>query len=229
MFGKKILLIDDDSGFLYLASQLFKKAGAHVFTARDGLEGISKVFSDQPDLTVVDVMMPGMDGFEVCRRIQQISNMPIIILTALNDEQEMLKGLDAGADDFLAKPFSPAILIARARMILRRSEKQSPSPSPIHFDDGYLRVDYEKHAVVITGNVTKVTPTEFRLLTYLIRNAGKVLTLEQILVNVWGNQYRGSPEYVHVYISQLRNKIEQAPKKPRYILTVHGIGYIFER
>jgi len=177
----------------------------------------------------VDVMMPGMDGFEVCKRIQQISDTAIIMLTALNDEQQMLKGLASGADDFLSKPFSPAILLARARAILRRSEKQPSSSSTIHFHDEHLTVDFGKHAVLINGQAIKVTPTAFRLLAYLIRNAGKVLTSEQILVNVWGGQYRGSPEYVHVYISQLRNKIEENPKQPRYILTVHGIGYMFEK
>lgn len=229
MKDNKILIIDDDSAFLYLTGLLFKKEGAQVVTARDGLEGISKVFSHQPDLTLLDVTMPGMDGFEVCKRIRQISDTPIIMLTALNDEQDMLKGLEAGADDFLSKPFSPAILLARATTILRRSEKPQTSADILNFYDGYLSIDFEKHAVVIKGKTLKITPTEFRLLTYLIRNAGRVLTSEQILTNVWGNQYRDSPEYVHVYVSQLRNKIEENPRQPRYILTLHGVGYIFER
>lgn len=229
MKGKKILIVDDDSGFLYLTSLLFKKAGAQVLTARNGLEGISKVFTYQPDLTILDVSMPGLDGFDVCQRIRQISDTPIIMVTAINEEQEMLKGLNVGADDFLTKPFSPEILLARVRMILRRSENLQSSAETINVNDGYLSIDFEKHAVVINGKVIKVTPTEFRLLTYLVRNAGKVLTLEQILNKVWGDQYRGSPEYVHVYISQLRNKIEENPKKPRYLVTVHGVGYLFEK
>ena len=198
-------------------------------TARDGLEGISKVFSHQPDLIILDVTLPGIDGFEVCRRIRQISDTPIIILTALNDEQEMLQGLEAGADDFLSKPFTPAILLARATAILRRSEGSRSSAETLNFHDEYLSIDFEKHAVVLKGKALKITSTEFRLLTYLVRNAGKVLTSEQILANVWGDRYLDSPEYVHVYVSQLRNKLEENPRQPRYILTVHGMGYIFER
>lgn len=224
-----ILIIDDDSGSLYLTGHLFKKEGTQVLTARDGLEGISKVFSHQPDLIILDVTLPGIDGFEVCRRIRQISDTPVIILTARNDEQEMLKGLEAGADDFLSKPFSPAILLARATAILRRSEGSRSSAETLNFYDEYLSIDFEKHAVAVKGKALKITSTEFRLLTYLVRNAGKALTSEQILSNVWGDRYLDSPEYVHVYVSQLRNKIEENPRQPRYILTVHGIGYVFER
>jgi len=229
MNNKKVLIIDDDAGFLYLASLLFKKAGALVFTARDGLEGISKLFTHLPDLTILDVTMPGLNGFDVCKRIRQISDTPIIMLTALNEEQEMLRGLGAGADDFLSKPFNAQILLARARTVLRRTEHlQSPKDS-FNYDDGHLSIDMERRHVLLHDKRIKLTPTEFRLLIYLVRNPGKVLTFEQILANVWGNEYRGNLDYVHVYVSHLRNKIEENPKSPRYILTVHGIGYIFER
>jgi len=229
MNNKKVLIIDDDAGFLYLASLLFKKAGATVFTARDGLEGISKLFTHQPDLTILDVTMPGLNGFEVCQRIRQISDTPIIMLTALNDEQDMLRGLKAGADDFLSKPFNPEILLARARTVLRRTEHLQSQTDSFNYDDGHLSIDMERRHVLLNDKRIKLTPTEFRLLTYLVRNPGKVLTFEQILANVWGNEYRGNLDYVHVYISHLRNKVEEYPKQPRYILTVHGIGYIFER
>jgi len=229
MNNKKVLIIDDDAGFLYLASLLFKKAGATVFTARDGLEGISKLFTHQPDLTVLDVTMPGLNGFEVCQRIRQLWDTPIIMLTALNDEQDMLRGLKAGADDFLSKPFNPEILLARARTVLRRTEHLQSQTDSFNYDDGHLSIDMERRHVLLNDKRIKLTPTEFRLLTYLVRNPGKVLTFEQILANVWGNEYRGNLDYVHVYISHLRNKVEEYPKQPRYILTVHGIGYIFER
>lgn len=229
MKDKKILLIDDDSGFLYLTGLLFKKAGARVFTARDGLEGISKLFTHQPDLTLLDLEMPGMNGFEICSRIRQISDTPIIIVTALNEERDMLKGLEAGADDYLTKPFNPEILLARAAAVLRRSGQGHSQAELFNFDNGYLVIDFERHEVLVNGKRVKITPTEFSLLAYLVRNAGKVLTFEQILAKVWGNQYGRSAEYVHVYISQLRNKIEANPRQPRYLLTIHGVGYVFEK
>jgi len=229
MIDQKVLLIDDDADLLHLAGLLFKKAGAHIFTARDGLEGISKLFTCNPNLIVLDVMMPGTNGFEVCQRIRQVSNTPIIMLTAVNEEQEMLRGLEAGADDFLTKPFNAEVLMARAKTVLRRSTNgNTPGPN-YEFNNGHLSIDIERRHVLVEEKRVKLTPIEFRLLVYLARNAGKVLTFDHILVNVWGNEYRGSTDYVHVYVSHLRNKIEENVKDPRYILTVHGVGYIFER
>jgi two-component system KDP operon response regulator KdpE len=225
----KVLIIDDDVDLLQLASILFKKAGAQIFTARDGLEGISKLFAHQPDLIILDVMMPGKDGFEVCERIRQVSDTPLIMLTALNHEQQMLRGLEAGADDFLSKPFNAEILLARAKAVLRRSNHPNTQPASFEYNDGYLSVDFERRHVLIKGRRVKLTPLEFRLLVYLARNAGKVLTFEQILANVWGNEYQGSMDYVHVYISHLRRKLEEKTRSPRYIVTLHGVGYIFEK
>jgi len=229
MIDQKVLLIDDDAGLLHLAGLLFKKAGAHIFTARDGLEGISKLFTCNPDLIILDVMMPGTNGFEVCQRIRQVSNAQIIMLTALNHEQEMLRGLASGADDFLSKPFNADVLLARAKTVLRRSASGGAQNSNFQFNNGHLSIDIERRHVLVEEKRVKLTPIEFRLLVYLARNAGKVLTFDHILVNVWGNEYRGSMDYVHVYVSHLRNKIEENVKDPRYILTVHGVGYIFER
>lgn len=229
MIGKKILIIDDDADLRQLASLIFKKVGAEVNTARDGFEGISKLFTYHPNLIVLDVMMPGIDGFEVCQRIRQVSDAPLIMLTALNHEQEMLRGLEAGADDFLSKPFNADILLARARTVLRRTEQRDVQNNNFAFNDGYLSIDFERHQVLIKGKRIKLTPTEFRLMAYLARNAGKILTFEHILTNVWGNGYQGSLDYVHVYISHLRNKIEENTRSPRYIITVHGVGYIFEK
>jgi len=229
MNRKKVLIIDDDTDLLHLVGLLLKRAGADIFTARDGLEGISKLFTYSPDLIILDVMMPGIDGFELCQRIRQVSNAPIIMLTGLNHEQEMIRGLESGADDFLSKPFSAEILLARAKTVLRRSANgNAPSPN-FDFNNGHLSIDIETRQVLMQDKRVKLTPIEFRLLVYLARNAGKVLTFDHILTQVWGNEYRGSMDYVHVYVSHLRNKIEENPRDPRYILTVHGVGYIFER
>jgi DNA-binding response OmpR family regulator len=229
MINSKVLLIDDDADLLQLASVIFKKEGAQVITARDGMEGVSKLFTHHPDLIILDVMMPGMNGFEVCERIRQVSDTPLIMLTALNHEQEMLRGLDSGADDFLSKPFNAEVLLARAKTVLRRSENIKPRRDSFNYNNGHLTIDVERRDVLLHGKRVKLTAVEFRLLTYLARNAGKVLTFEQILSNVWGNEYRGSMDYVHVYISHLRRKLGEDTKSPRYILTLHGVGYIFER
>jgi len=229
MIAAKVLLIDDDADLLQLASVIFKKEGAQIVTARDGLEGVSKLFTHHPDLIILDVMMPGINGFEVCERIRQVSDTPLIMLTALNHEQEMIRGLEAGADDFLSKPFNAEILIARAKTVLRRSEHMKTQTDAFNYNDGHLSIDVEKRAVLIKDKRIKLTPVEFRLLTYLARNAGKVLTFQQILTNVWGNEYRGSMDYVHVYISHLRKKLGESTKSPRYIITLHGVGYIFEK
>lgn len=229
MHGKKILLIDDDPEFLKLTSLIFEKAGAQVFTAQDGLEGISKMFTHRPNLIILDVMMPGQNGFEVCQRIRQITKTPLIMLTALNNEKEILQGLEVGADDFLTKPFNSEILLARARLIMRRSEQSDHRKATLNYDDGRLKIDVEKHRVFVRNHRLKLTPVEFRLLVYLTRNTGRVLTFNEILRNVWGSEYQGSDDYVHVYISHLRSKIEPDAKKPRYIFSVHGVGYIFEK
>lgn len=232
MNDKKILIIDDDDGLLRLVSLLFKKAGAQVITANEGLDGISKLFVHHPDLVILDLMMPGNNGFDVCQRIRQVSDAPIIMLTALNEEREMLKGLAAGADDFLSKPFNPEILLARARTVLRRTQRSNGhngSSDSFSYNDGYLSIDIERHEVLIHRKRIKLTPVEFRLLVYLARNGGKLLTFDKILANVWGKQYQGSIDYVHVYISHLRKKIEEDTKISRYIMTIHGVGYVFEK
>ena len=229
MIDTKVLIIDDDADLRQLAGLLFKKAGAQVFAAPDGLEGLSKLFTWNPSLIILDVVLPETNGFEICRRIRQVSDIPIIMLTSLNSEKDMLQGLDAGADDFLVKPFSGDVLIARAKTVLRRSKKGASQSNNYDFNHGRLSIDLDRRQVLVDDKRMKLSPIEFRLLVYLARHAGKVLTFDHILSNVWGNEYRGSMDYVHVYVSHLRNKIEENAKDPRYILTVHGIGYMFER
>jgi two-component system alkaline phosphatase synthesis response regulator PhoP len=229
MNGKKVLLIDDDIDSLRLNRIVFVKAGAQVITANDGLDGISKLHSHRPDLVILDVMMPGGSGYEVCKQIRKISNIPVIMLTALGQEQNELDGLDAGADDYLSKPYSPEILLARARSVIRRSEQNDSHSLATDYDDGYLKIDFEKHQVLINNKRIKLTPIEFRLLAYLEENAGRVLTFANILQHVWGSEYQGSDDYVHIYISHLRSKIEQDAKQPHYIISVRGVGYLFEK
>jgi DNA-binding response OmpR family regulator len=227
---QRVLIIDDDADLLQLAGLLFKKEGAQVMTARDGLEGISKLFTFRPNLIILDVMMPGTNGFEVCQRIRHVSDAPLIMLTALNHEQEMLRGLESGADDFLSKPFNGDILLARSKAVLRRGDTvNGAAVSDFQYDNGHLNIDVEKRDVSIRGKRIQLTPVEFRLLVFLARNAGKVLTFEQIINNVWGVEYKGSTDYVHVYVSHLRRKLEENTRSPRYIQTLHGVGYIFEK
>jgi DNA-binding response OmpR family regulator len=229
MIRKKVLLIDDDIDTLRLNRIIFINAGAQVVTANDGLEGISKLHSHRPDLVILDVMMPGGSGFEVCKQIRKISNVPVIMLTALGQEQNELDGLDAGADDYLSKPYNPEILLARAKSVIRRSEQNDNKSFATDYDDGYLKIDFEKHQVLINSKLIKLTPIEFRLLAYLEENAGRVLTFANILQHVWGNEYQGSDDYVHIYVSHLRRKIEQDTKQPHYIISVRGVGYLFEK
>ena len=249
IMDQTVLIIDDDADLLQLASLLFKKAGAQVVTANDGLDGISKFFTHHPDLVILDVMMPGNNGFDICQRIRQVSEAPLIFLTGLNQDKEMLRGLAAGADDFLTKPFNPEILLARAQTVLRRTRhsngyygsnghnghnsSQGPNGNgaagSFTYNDGYLSIDIERHEVIVHGKRIKLTPIEFRLLVYLARNAGKLLSFDKIIANVWGGEYQGSIDYVHVYISHLRRKIEEDAEQSRYIVTVHGEGYIFEK
>jgi DNA-binding response OmpR family regulator len=224
----KVLIIDDDIEFLRLITRIFESAGAQVITALDGLEGMSNILTFQPDLIILDVMLPGIDGFQICKLIRQFSNVPLIMLSGLDQEHLILQGLDAGADDILAKPLNPEILLGRVKAVLRRSQQTYGDTNAYNYNDGYLKFDADRHRILIGEKPIKLTPVEFRLLAYLLSNLGKVVSFEKILFNVWGQDYLGREEYVHVYISNLRSKIEEDPKKPRYIQTVHGVGYIFE-
>lgn len=229
MIGKKILIIDDDSDLLELSRHIFESEGVQVITARDGSEGIGKLLTDRPHLILLDIMMPGMNGFEVCQKIRSISNVPLIILSALHREENQLQAIEFGADDFLPKPFSAQILLARVKALFRRNGHENGIPSALKYNDGRLAIDTERHQILINGKKVRVGPTEFRLLVYLEQNAGKTVTYDQLLANVWGEEYRGNVDIVHVYISTLRRKIERRSKNPRYIQSVHGVGYIFER
>ena len=230
MIGKKVLIIDDDVDVQKINEKVFRNIGAIVKVATNGTDGVRKFFLEKPDLVITDIMMPEMDGYETCSRIRQVSNVPIIMLTALNSEEEIIRGLESGADDFISKPFSPDVLVARARALFRRLDM--PRDSVVHgqyYSDGYLTIDLEKRIVLVEGDSIKLTRTEYNLLAYLLQNAGWVRTFDQILVNVWGPEYQGSLDYVHVYISNLRKKIEMDQRNPTYLESEHGVGYRFNK
>lgn len=229
MQNKKILVIDDDVNLGQAIRLTFARTGAEVFTAVDGRDGLRQFYEHRPDLVILDVRMPDIDGWETCRQIRLLSNIPIIMLTTLDKDEDVLRGFDYGADDFVTKPFSRDVLLARARAVLRRVELLNEADDQTIYHDDYLNIDLRKRRVVVDGEQTQLTATEFRLLSYLLQNAGQVLTYQNILDKVWGWEYQDSIDYVHVYISHLRRKLEADPRNPRYVLTERGIGYRFER
>jgi len=230
MHKQKVLIIDDDVNLCQIVKFAFTRAGADVFTALDGRQGLQQFYQQRPDLVILDIRMPDMDGWETCRQIRLLSNVPIIMLTTVNRDDEIVKGLDYGADDFVTKPFSHEVLMARARAVLRRRDLTDESDhTDMYYSDGHLAIDLEKRRVYVRGDEIQLTATEFRLLSYLFRNAGRVLTYESILDTVWGEEYRGSVDYVHVYLSHLRRKLETDPRHPRYLMNERSVGYRFER
>jgi two-component system KDP operon response regulator KdpE len=224
---KRVLVIDDDADIVELVRTIFAREGAEVYSASDGRKGILEFGACQPDLILLDIMMPHMDGWETCRLFRQFTDVPIVFLTALDGDRQIIRGLDCGAVDYVTKPFSPNALLARARAALRKSTLGSTPRRKVAYDDGYLALDVDGHEVWVGGKQAQLTATEYRLLVYLVEHAGQVLTYEQILDHVWGWQYRGSVGYVHVYISHLRRKIERDPASPAYLLTERGVGYRF--
>ncbi|GAB4271072.1 MAG: response regulator transcription factor [Candidatus Promineifilaceae bacterium] len=226
--GKKALVIDDDIVLSNVISFVLSEMGAVVETAENGKEGLQKLYSLKPDLVILDILMPEMDGWETCRQIRLLSDVPIIMLTTIADDASVIRGLDYGADDFLAKPFSQDVLAARIRAVMRRSAQYKNTPADNRrYEDGYLLIDLSLRRVEVAGEPVKLTATEYNLLSYLVQNAGLVLTHDQILENVWGSEYKGSADYVHVYVSHLRQKLEPDPKEPVYLVTEFGVGYRF--
>jgi DNA-binding response OmpR family regulator len=223
-----ILMIDDDTALLRLTELNLTKAGYRYVSAQHGIAGLQKLEHEHPSLVLLDISMPKLDGWETCRLIRQVSDVPIIMLTGRDEEAEKARGLDLGADDYLTKPFGFVELQARIRALLRRATM--PSIKERHqqqsrFHSGGLVVDISSHLVTLHGKSIVLTPTEFRLLEYLLKHAGLVLTHSQILTAAWGFAYRDAPELLKPTISRLRQKIEEDPSHPTQIQTVHGIGY----
>jgi two-component system KDP operon response regulator KdpE len=221
------LVIDDDPDMAELVRIVFAREGAEVYSAADGREGVCQYGAWRPDLVLMDVMMPGLDGWNTCRVLRELSDVPIIFLTALDREGDVVRGLDFGAVDYVTKPFTANVLLSRARSALRRAARGSGSSRQVGYDDGHLSVDIAGHQVRVGGKRVSLTATEFRLLACLVEHKGRVLTHEQILERVWGYEYRESIGYVHVYISHLRQKIEANPARHRYLLNERGVGYRF--
>lgn len=230
MQNEKVLVVDDDPALLPLIEYTFAREGYQVSTASDGKEALRRFFADRPHLVILDIMMPRMDGWETCQRIREVSEVPIIMLTAKGQDEDIVRGLECGADDYLTKPFSIKVLLARARAVLRRAAlPPQEQEQPILYADDYLSIDLRQRRVTVEGEAVKLTPTEYRLLAYLVENAGQVLTSQQILQAVWGWEYQDDLDYVRVYIWHLRQKLERDPKSPRYVQTELGVGYRFER
>ncbi|MDX1687520.1 MAG: response regulator transcription factor [Candidatus Promineifilaceae bacterium] len=229
MTSKGILVIDDNDGLCEVVRLVLEDTGAEIYTAQSGRDGLRRFFEERPDLVILDIMLPDISGWEVCKQIRLLADTPILLLTTLDEDEAVVRGLDLGADDFLSKPFNMDVLVARSRALLRRASSTPEPKQSFTYSDEYLTVDLQKHRVLVRGEPVKLTATEFELLSYLVRNAGRVLTYAQILERVWGPEYCDSPDYVHVYLSHLRRKLEEDPRQPRYLVTEHGVGYRFER
>lgn len=221
----RILIIDDDLTLLDLLSHSLEKSGYKVLTASNGIDGLQMVYKDRVDLVILDIMMPRMDGWETCRRIREISDVPIIMLTAKDEEADKLQGFEYGVDDYVTKPFSFAELTARVKAILLRTRKPPPDKERHVYVFEDLVVDADSSQVTLHGKPVSLTPTEFQLLLTLAENAGRILSHEQLLAQVWGPEYVAEAGYVKRYIWYLRQKIEDDPADPRYILTERGFGY----
>jgi two-component system KDP operon response regulator KdpE len=228
MQDRKILIIDDDPEILELLDMLLSRAGARVVTAVSSAEGLRQFYAFRPDLVVLDLMMPQMSGWDVCGRLRELSDVPIMMLTALTDTREMTRGLECGADDYVTKPFTSQVLLARIRALLRRSLRADTLASSHTYDDGHLTIDLDRRQVLVRQKPVKLTPTEYRLLRYLFEHPDRSLPYAQILENVWGAECVDCIHYVHVYLHRLRNKLEADPEQPRYLLTEPGIGCRFD-
>ena len=223
-----VLTADDDPHLLRLVMRNLELEGYEVLTASDGQQALEQIKAHTPDLVLLDVMMPKMDGFTVCQQVRTFSAVPIIMVTARGQEQDKVYGLNLGADDYLTKPFGVDELLARVRAVLRRArftasdQASAPPTSTI----GEITIDYAQHLVTLAGQEVELTPTEYRILAYLAQNAGHVVTQDLLLEHVWGAEYMGESHILQVNVNRLRHKLELDPAHPRYILTKVGIGYL---
>ncbi|MFA5317349.1 MAG: response regulator transcription factor [Dehalococcoidales bacterium] len=223
----RVLVVDDDVAISKLLCTNLKARGYEVSLANDGNAALEAIESNFTDLIVLDIMMPGLDGVEVCRRVREWSRVPIIMLSARGDEKDKVKCLELGADDYLTKPFGIAELMARINTALRHSEASMAAPAPTNFKSGDLEINFASRRVTMAGREVKLTPTEYSLLQHLVTNPNKVLTHSMLLQKVWGEQYSMEKEYLRVFIGRLRKRLEPNPVEPRYIITVPGVGYHF--
>lgn len=225
--NRRILVVDDEERMVRFIRLNLEHDGFRVTEAFKGTEALDKLRSTLPDLVLLDVMLPDIDGFEVLRMIREVSTIPVIMLTAKGEEDDRVKGLELGADDYVTKPFSPRELVSRVRAVLRRDQFASGTTHGLIEVDERLKLDFDRHEVWVEDKLVNLRPTEYRLLYHLVQNAGWVISHDQLLANVWGYEYRDEPHYVRLYINYLRKKIEEDPSNPKYILTERGIGYRF--
>ncbi|EFO81176.1 two component transcriptional regulator [Oscillochloris trichoides DG-6] len=222
MEQRTILVVDDDNGLRELIRINLEHEGYTVIQAADGLQCLELVRDQRPDLVILDVMMPEMDGVEACTKLREFSLLPVLMLTAKVQSEDVIQGLDCGADDYLLKPFNMNELSARIRALLRRVP---PVYRPLHAGEGQIQIDQQKREVLVRGEVVDLTPTEYQLLLILTEQAGKVVAHDTLLRAVWGQEYSRDNDYLKVYIWHLRRKIEQDPRNPSLLLTDWGVGY----
>ncbi len=234
MVGSKVLIVEDDRTLLEVLQYNLAREGYDVLTAADGAAGLEAARSDKPDLVILDVMLPKMDGYEVCRILRRETTVPIMMLTAKTEETDRVVGLEVGADDYVTKPFSMRELMARVRAMLRRTEmmkKEAESgalaPAPC-LKAGDLEIDTARHTVFRSGVAVELSRMEFALLEFLARNQGQVFSRDHLLEKVWGYDFAGDTRTVDVHVSWLRHKIETDPAHPEHLVTVRGVGYKFE-
>lgn len=225
--NKKILVVDDEERMARFIRLNLEHDGFLVIEAYRGMDAIRLLREQLPDMILLDVMMPDIDGFEVLKMVREVSAVPVIMLTAKGEEDDRIKGLEMGADDYITKPFSPRELTSRVKAVLRRVETTGTGAGEVIEVDEHLKLDFDRREVWLDGKLIKLRPTEYRLLYHLVQNAGWVLTYDQILTKVWGYEYRDEPHYVRLYVNYLRQKLEKDPANPKYILTERGVGYRF--
>lgn len=216
---------DDDPKTVRLVRRNLEQAGYRVVTAADGPGAIDLVESEEPDLLLLDIIMPGMDGCEVLTRLREFTWLPVIMLTAKDDELDVVRGLDAGADDYVTKPFAPKELLARVQAVLRRASFSAEERNPVVLKNADLTIDYAQHLVTLAGREIALTPTEYRLLAYLGQNIGRTLTQEDILLRVWGNGYQDEAHLLRVNVARLRGKLGESANETRHVVTRSGVGY----
>jgi DNA-binding response OmpR family regulator len=221
----RILVVDDEPRYVRLMEANLISEGYEAMKAYDGQRAVEMVADNQPDLVLLDVMMPGLDGFGACERIREFSSVPIIMVTAKGEEQDRVRGLDVGADDYIVKPFSATEVLARVRAVLRRAQVSGSTFEQSVFSHGNLRIDLARAEVFKDENMVFLSATEYRLLLQFVHNQGNILTSEDLLVNVWGPEYREDKEILWVSISRLRQKLEDDPRNPQHIVTRSGMGY----
>jgi len=225
--NRLILVVDDEERMARFIRLNLEHDGFQVVEAYKGMQAIQILRDVMPDLVLLDVMLPDLDGFEVLKLIREFNSVPVIMLTAKSEEDDRVRGLEFGADDYVTKPFSPRELVSRVRAVLRRTEAASISSKDLIEVDERLKIDFGRREVWVEGELVKLRPTEYRLLYHLVQNAGWVMTYDQILAKVWGYEYRDEPHYVRLYVNYLRQKLEEDPSNPKYILTERGVGYRF--